>query len=115
LGELGDGKSSVLLGTSGGKRSESNHEEVESGEGNEVDSELSEIRVKLSRESEATGDSGDGSGDEVVKVTISGGGELEGSEADVIKGLVINDLDLIGVLNKLMDGEGSIVGFDDCV
>ena len=36
-GELGDGQSSVLLGTSAGERSESGDEEVKTGEGNHVD------------------------------------------------------------------------------
>jgi len=43
LGELGDCKSSVLLGASGGEGSEADHEEVKTGEGDKVDSELSEI------------------------------------------------------------------------
>ena len=51
----------------------------------------------------------------MVKITVGGGGELEGSEADIVKGLVVNAHDLIGVLNKLMDGEGGVVGFDDGV
>ena len=76
---------------------------MESGERNEVDGQLSEVRVELSRESKAAGNSRDGSGDEVVKISICWGCQLEGSEADVIKGLVINDLDLISVFNKLMD------------
>ncbi len=34
LGELGNGKGSVLLGATGSKWSETGHKEVESGEGN---------------------------------------------------------------------------------
>jgi len=47
LGELGDGEGSVDLRSSGGEWSETNHEEMESWEWDQVDSELSEIRVEL--------------------------------------------------------------------
>jgi hypothetical protein len=39
----------------------------------------------------------------MVKITISGGGELKGSEADIIKSFVINAHNLIGVFDELMD------------
>merc|ERR1719424_2314277 len=109
LGELWDGKGSVLLGTSGSKWGETSHEEMESWEWDEVDSELSEIGVELTWESEAASDTGEGGGDEMVKITVGWGGELEGSEADIVKGFVINAHNLIGVFDKLMDREGSVV------
>jgi len=43
LGKLGYSKGSVYLRSSGGKWSETNHEEMESWERNKVDSEFSEI------------------------------------------------------------------------
>ena len=49
----------------------------------------------------------------MVKITIGWGGELEGSEADIVKGLVINAHDLISVLDELMDGKGGIVWLND--
>ena len=39
----------------------------------------------------------------MVEITIGWGGELEGSEADIIKGFVVNNHALIGVLDQLMD------------
>jgi len=88
---------------------------VESGEGDQVDGELSEIRVELAGESEAAGNTGDGGGDEVVKITVGGGGELEGSEADIVESLVINAHDLIRVFDELMDREGGVVWLNDSV
>ena len=113
LGELWDGKGSVLLGTSGGKWGESSHEEMESREWDEVDSKLSEIGVELTWESKAASNTGESGRDEMVKITVGWGGELEGSEADIVKSFVINAHNLIGVLDKLMDGKGGIVWLND--
>jgi hypothetical protein len=103
LGQLWDGQGSVLLRTSGGKGSETSHEEVETWEWNQVDCKFSQVRVELTWESEAAGDTREGSRDQVVKITIGWGSELEGSEANIIEGLVINAHDLIGVFDELMD------------
>jgi hypothetical protein len=113
LGKFWDGKSSVLLGTSGGEWGETSHEEMETWEWDQVNSEFSKIGVKLTWESEAAGNTGEGSRDQVVKITIGWGGELKGSEADIIKSFVINAHNLIGVFDKLMDREGGVVWFND--
>ena len=61
LGELWDGECSVLLGSSGVELGETSHEEMETWEWDQVNSELSEIGVELTWESEAAGDTGEGS------------------------------------------------------
>ena len=115
LGELGDGEGAVLLGAAGGEGGEAHHEEVEAGEGDEVDGELAEVGVELTGEAEAAGDAGHDDGDEVVQVAEGGGGELEGSETDVVQSFVVDAHGFVGVLDKLVDGEGGVVGFDDGV
>ena len=82
---------------------------MESWEWDQVNSELSEIGVELTWESKAAGDSRESSRDEMVKITVGWGGELEGSEADIIKSFVINAHNFIGVFDKLMDREGGVV------
>jgi len=72
------------LGTSGGKWSESDHEEMESWERNKVDSEFSKIRVKLTRESDRTSNTRHSNGDEMVQVTIGWSGKFKSSEAYII-------------------------------
>jgi len=51
----------------------------------------------------------------VVQVTIGGGVELQGSETNVVKGLVIDTEGLVRVLDKLVDREGGVVWLDDSV
>ena len=74
LGELWDCKGTVLLASSGCEGSEAGHEEVETREGHHVDSQLTEISVELTRETEACGDTRHSGRDEMVQVTIGGSG-----------------------------------------
>ena len=113
LSELRNSQGAVLLGATRREGGESNHEEVEAGEGNHVHGKLAEVAVELSREAEGAGGAANSSRHQVVEVTVGGGGQLEGTEADVVQSLVIEGEALVGILHKLMDGEGSIVGLHD--
>ena len=100
----------VLLRATGGEGSEPGHEEVETGEGDHVDRQLPEVSIELAGEPEAGGHTGHGEGHQVVEVTIGGGGELQGPEADVVESLVVNAEGLVSVLDELVDGERGVVG-----
>jgi len=115
LGELWDGKLTVLLRSARCQRGEAGHEEMETGEWDQVDSELTEIGVELTWESHTAGDATHASGDEMVEISVGWGGELQSTEADIVESFVINDHDLISVLDELMDGQGSVVWLDDGV
>jgi len=74
-----------------------------------VDSQLAEIRVKLTREPQTSCDTRHDDGNKVIEISICWGGELEGPEADFVQSLVIDTERLVRVLNKLVHGEGGIV------
>jgi hypothetical protein len=75
-----------------------------------VDDQLPEIRIKLTREAQAGGDTQHDDGNEVLEITIRWCREFEGPEADVIECLVVNAESFIQILHKVVDGEGGIVG-----
>lgn len=72
LGELRDGDGTERVSTTAGKRSEANHEEVETGERHHVDCQFPQIGVELTGETKAGGDTRHNCGDEVVQVTVGG-------------------------------------------
>jgi hypothetical protein len=51
----------------------------------------------------------------VVQVTVRGVRELKGAHANVVQSLVVDTEGLIGVLNELVNGEGSVVRLNDSV
>lgn len=113
--QFGHRHSTILLTAARGQRSETDHEEVQAREGNHVDGQFTEVRVQLTRESQAGGDTRHDDGDKMVQVTILGCVELQCAEADVVESFVVDTECLIGVLDKLVDRQCSIVRFHDCV
>jgi hypothetical protein len=88
---------------------------VQAGEGDHVYGELAEIAVKLAGEAEGAGGAAYGGGHKMVEVAIGRSGELEGAEADVVQSFVVEGETLVGVFDKLVDGEGGVVGLHDGV
>mmetsp|Transcript_29416 Transcript_29416/g.53353 ORF Transcript_29416/g.53353 Transcript_29416/m.53353 type:complete len:406 (-) Transcript_29416:121-1338(-) len=109
LGQLGDREDTEILGAFRGEGGESHEEEVETGEGDHVHRELTEVAVQLTRKAEGAGRPGDGRRDEAVEIAVAGIGEFEGAEANVVEGLVIEGEALIGIFHKLMDRQRGVV------
>ena len=86
---------------------------MKSWEWDQVNGELSEIGVELTWESDGAGDTGHGDGDEMVQITVGWGGELKSSEADIVEGFVINNLNFISIFYELMDGKSSVIWFNN--
>jgi hypothetical protein len=84
LSQFWHGEGSVLLGSSGGQGGETSHEKVKTREGDHVDSNFTKIAVQLTWETNAAGSSRHSSRYQVVQITISGGGQFQGSETDII-------------------------------
>jgi hypothetical protein len=74
------------------------------------------FKIKKNRqtwESQAGGNTRHCCRDQMVQVTISWGGQLQGAEANVVQSLVIDAVGLVGVLDQLMHGQGGVVGLDN--
>lgn len=78
------------------------------GEGHHVHGQLAQVCVQLARKVQ-------GADDSTHEVPVGGHSQLEGAEADVIDGLVVDARGLIGVLHQLVDEQHGTVGLHYCV
>jgi len=86
---------------------------VDSGVGNQVGLELSDIDVEGTVESEGSGQGGDNLGNESVQVGVGGSLDVEISAADIVDGLVVEHDGDVGVLEEGVGGEDGVVGLND--
>jgi len=113
VGDLGNGELLVvgLLGRDDGSiRSEN---EVDTGVGDKVGLELSEINVEGTIETEGSGQGRDNLSDKTVKVGVGGALDVEVTTANVVDSLVINKELNIGVLEESVGAEDGVVGLND--
>jgi hypothetical protein len=68
-----------------------------------VDGKFPEVRVELTREAQTCCDARHDNRDKVIKITVSGSGEFQRVQVDVVKCFVIDAEGLIGILNQLVN------------
>jgi len=86
---------------------------MDSGVGDKVGLEFSDINVEGTIESEGGGEGRDNLGDQSVKVGVGGSLDVEVSAADVVHGLVVEHDGDVGVLEERVGGQDGVVGLDD--
>merc|ERR1712226_1824694 len=100
LRELGHCESTVLLWAPGRKWSKACHEKVKPREWDKVHCDLAQVTIELSWEAEACGTATQGCTHEMVKVTICRRRQLQGAEADIVQGLIVQQHALISILHQ---------------
>ena len=115
LSKLRNCKRSILLRASWCQRSKSNHEEMQTRERNQINSQFSQIRIQLTWESQTTSNSRHSSWYKMVQISVSRSCELKSSKANIVKSLVINNHAQICIFNQLMDRKSSIIRLNNCI
>ncbi len=113
VGDLGNGELLVVGLLGGDDGSVGGEHEMDTGVGDQVSLELSDINVEGTIESEGSSEGGDDLGDESVQVGVGGSLDIEVSAADVVDGLVVEHDGDVGVLKEGVSGEDGVVGLNN--
>merc|ERR1712166_1671084 len=93
----------VLLRATRGERREADHEEMQTREWDQIDSELTQVTVQLTREAKASCHATHGCTEEMVQISVSWSSQLQCAETDVVESLVVKKHAFIGILDQLME------------
>jgi len=105
VGDLGDGELLVVGLLSRDDGGVGREHEMDSGVGDEVGLELSDIDVEGTIESKGSSKRRDDLGDQSVQVGVSGSLDVEGSSTDIVDGFVVEHDGNIGMLKKRVSGQ----------
>merc|ERR1719361_795771 len=95
------------------KRCLRNEEEVESREGDQVDSQLSKVAVQFTREAKGRSHTATSLSNKSIQLTVSGLFVLQNVVVDVVQSLVVNDKRFVRVFQQLMRRKNSVIRFDN--
>jgi len=113
VGDLGNRELLVVSLLSGNDGGVGREHEVDTGVGDQVGLELGNIDIEGTIESEGGSQGGDNLSDEAVQVGVGGSLNIEGSAADIVDSLVVEDNSDISVLEERVGAEDGVVGLND--
>jgi hypothetical protein len=91
-----------LLRSLGNQGSESDHEEVQTGERDHINGKFSKIRVQLTGETKTGGNARHDQRNEMIEISVGRGLESESTKANIVQSLVVNTKSLVRVFNELL-------------
>lgn len=115
LRELGDRHHVVLRRAARSERRKADEEEVQTRERDQIDRQLAQVRVELTREAQAARDARHHLRHEVIQIAVARVRQLQRAKADVVERLVVDAEHLIGILDQLVHRERCVVRLDDRV
>jgi len=86
---------------------------MDSGVGDQIGLEFSDVDVEGTIESEGSSQRGDDLGNESVQVGVSGSFDVQLSSADIVDGFVVQHAGNISVFQQGVGGQDGVVGFND--
>jgi hypothetical protein len=113
VGDFGNGKLFVVGLFSGDDGSVRGQHEMDSGVGDQVSLEFSDIDIEGTIESQRGSQRGDDLSNKSVEVGVSGSFDIELSSADVVDSFVVEHDSDIGVFKEGVSGQDGVVGFND--
>jgi len=113
VGDFGNGELFVVGLFSGDDGGIGGKHEVDSGVGDQVGLEFSDINVEGSVESEGGSQGRDNLGNESVEVGVGGSFDVQLSSADIVDGFVVEHDSDIGVFQEGVGGKNGVVGFNN--
>ena len=108
LSQFRHSECTILLGTTWSQGCKARHEEVQAWEGHQVYSNLTQVTIQLSRETETASDTAHRCRDQMIQITIGWCSQFQGTETNIVQSFIVQQEGLIWILHQLMEAQDSL-------
>ena len=89
LSQFWHSECTILLGTTWSQGCKARHEEVQAWERHQVYSNLTQVTIQLSRETETASDTAHRSRDQMIQITIGWCSQFQGTETNIVQSFIV--------------------------